>query len=66
MNGTYLTVTEAAEMSDYHPVYLRRLIRAEKIQAIKKGNQWWVDRASLVEYIEMARQADDNRFGAKD
>ena len=32
----WITTTEAAELSGYHPVYLRRLIRGGVIAAEKK------------------------------
>ena len=61
----WISTTEAVELSGYNAYYLRRLIRGKIILAEKKGNAWWVDRMSLVEYIKAAKSADDGRYGAK-
>ena len=47
----WLTVQEAAELSGYHPDYVRQLIRAGKVSAKKFSIVWMVDRASLQSYI---------------
>lgn len=39
--------TGAAELSGYHPEYIRRLPRQGKIGAEKKGRDWWIDRDAL-------------------
>jgi excisionase family DNA binding protein len=62
---TWITVNEGVELSGYHADHLRRLIRAGEITAVKKGNAWWVDKESLVAYIEDARESGDNRRGPK-
>ena len=48
----YLTVEEAAEALSYHPDSVRRIIRAGKLQADKKGIIWLVTRKALQEYRE--------------
>jgi excisionase family DNA binding protein len=65
MAEQWLTVNEAAEISGYHPVYLRRLIRGGEITAEKKGNAWWVDRKALLAYLEAAQKSSDRRWGPK-
>lgn len=62
----WMTVDEAAELSGYHPNYLRALIRAEKIEAVKKGSSWWVSRQSVEDYVAAAKAKDDDRWGPKD
>lgn len=61
----WITTTEAAEMSGYHPVYLRELIRKGEIAALKKGNAWWVDRKALLFYLKAAAKSEDRRKGPK-
>lgn len=65
MTIDWLTTQEAAELSGYHPEYLRDLIRIGAIAATKKGNSWWVDRKSLVAYIKEAEKSKDRRRGPK-
>ena len=48
----WLTTYEAAELADYYPDYIRKLIRAKKIKARKWGWSWQVNRESLMEYVK--------------
>ena len=52
----WITTEEASQLSGYHVVYLRELIRAKKIAAEKKGGSWWVKLESLLEYIKIAQR----------
>lgn len=61
----WITTTEAAELSGYHPVYLRELIRKGEIAALKKGNAWWVDHKALLLYLKAATKSEDRRKGPK-
>ncbi len=61
----WITTEEAVELSGYNLEYMRRLIRNKKIEAEKKGGQYWVKRASLLEYIESSKDTDDKRIGPK-
>lgn len=47
----WIDVREAAEKAGYHPDHLRRLIRHGTIKATKRGTMWWVDKASLLQYM---------------
>jgi hypothetical protein len=47
----WISVTEAANLSDYHPERLRELIREGKIKARKVITVWQVDRGSLDAYL---------------
>ncbi len=62
----WLTTAEAAEQSGYHVIYLRQLIRDGAVQARKFGPLWQVNKQSLLEYIEAAKQSGDKRRGPKD
>ena len=62
----WMTIAEAAQMSGYHPIYLRVLVREGKIHGVKKGMAWWVSRQSVQNYVEEARESGDGRKGPKD
>ncbi len=47
----WITTDEAAEISGYHPEYVRYLAREGRIGAEKKGRDWWIDRDKLREYL---------------
>jgi excisionase family DNA binding protein len=71
----WITTAEAAELTGYHPVHIRRLMREGLIEGKKFGRDWMVNRASVQAYIDKmqelgpakydpwrtgARQTDDN------
>lgn len=64
-NDDWLTVSEAAKLSGYHPEYIRRLIRDGEIEARKFSIVWQVKRESLTAYIENAESKDDKRYTPK-
>jgi excisionase family DNA binding protein len=49
--GEWMTTEEAAQLTGYNPEQIRRLARAGKIKAQKWGNDWMIDKASLLLYI---------------
>lgn len=59
------TIIEAAEKTGYNAEYIRRLVRENKIEAVKIGGILLVKVESLKEYQVKAKQASDNRFGPK-
>ena len=65
MTDEWLTVSQAAELSGYHPEYLRELIRNGKIAGQKFGIVWQVSRRSLLAYCKAADKSDDGRWGPK-
>jgi len=64
-DSEWLTVNEAAEISGYHPEYIRRLIRDGKIEGRKFAIVWQVRRDSLNAYIKNAQTKDDRRYTPK-
>jgi excisionase family DNA binding protein len=46
----YLTVEETAQALGYHAASVRRIIRAGKLHADKKGTMWLIPREALDEY----------------
>lgn len=63
--GEWLSVSQAAEMSGYHPEYIRRLIRRGELEARKFSIVWQVRRESLQAYIQDAQKKEDKRYTPK-
>ena len=61
----WLTVQEAAKLTDYHAEYLRLLIREGKIAARKFGPVWAIDKSSLLTYLKTAEKSTDRRHGPR-
>jgi excisionase family DNA binding protein len=61
----WITVTQAAEISGYNAVYLRRLIRAGKIDYRMFGFMYQVNKKSLLEYLKEAGKKKDKRYSPK-
>jgi len=58
-------VQVAANYSGYSLQYLRRLLRNGKVEGIKIGQLWLVDKGALDAYLKQVRKATDQRFGPK-
>lgn len=58
----WLSVSDAAKLSGYHPEYIRRLIRDGEIEARKFSIVWQVRTKSLNAYVESSQSMDDKRF----
>ena len=63
--NNHISVQVAASYSGYSLQYLRRLLRVSKVEGIKIGQVWLVDKGALDIYIEKAQDATDQRFGPK-
>ena len=61
----WISVTEAANLSGYHPEHLRELIREGRVKARKIVTVWQIERASLEAYIKSATTSADKRRGAR-
>lgn len=61
----WITIAAAAEMSGYHPEYIRELVRQEVIKGRKFATVWQVNRTALIAYIAAAKQSEDRRHGPK-
>jgi excisionase family DNA binding protein len=46
----WITTKEAAELTGYHAVHIRRLLREGTIEGRKFGRDWMIDRESPQEY----------------
>jgi len=51
-----ITLKEATEVSGYHPVYMRRLLRSGRVIGRKYGIGWYVDKSSLLFYMRNGRK----------
>ena len=51
MSDEWLTVSEAAKLSGYHPEHVRRLVRQGSITAKKFSIVWMVSKNSLLSYM---------------
>ena len=67
MPTDWISTEEAAELSGYHPEYIRRLVRRGKIEAARKGAMFWISRASLIAFLKENKKAKakDSRYGPK-
>ena len=63
--NNHISVQAAASYSGYSTQYLRRLLRNGKVDGIKIGQLWLVDKGALDIYIKNAQTATDHRFGPK-
>lgn len=59
----YITTIEAAELSGYNTEYIRQMIRAGTITAVKRGRDWWVDRKSFMGYLRAVRRHKKGHYG---
>ncbi|MEM7334750.1 MAG: helix-turn-helix domain-containing protein [Chloroflexota bacterium] len=61
----WITTAQAAKISGYHLIHLRRLLRAGEIEGQKFGTVWQVSKQSLETYLETAVNSNDKRWGPK-
>ncbi len=65
MTTEWITTSEAAKLSGYHPEYVRELIRRGEIEGRKFATVWQVSKQSLLTYLEAAKDSPDKRHGPK-
>lgn len=61
LNGTLLTVEEAAEHLRLHPSTVYRLARRGELPAVKVGRQWRMDGEALQEWLRANANVRDDR-----
>jgi hypothetical protein len=59
----HISVKDAAGSSSYSLQYLRRLLRCGKLNVLKIGQVWLIDKATFDVCLEDASKATDRRFG---
>ncbi len=57
----WITTKEAAQLTGYTPVHIRRLVSAGKIKGQRWGRDWQIDRQSLMTYIRIAEKLGEKR-----
>ena len=63
--NNHMSVQMAAEYSGYSLQYLRRLLRSGRVEGVKIGQLWLIDKGALEAYLQLAQDAYDQRFGPK-
>lgn len=63
--NNYISVQVAGEYSGYSLQYLRRLLRKGKLEGVKIGQLWLVDKSALDVCLKRVQITADQRFGPK-
>ena len=63
--NNHISVKTAAAFSGYSLQYLRRLLRTSKLEGLKVGQLWLIDKKAFDAYIDKTTKASDRRFGPK-
>ena len=63
--NNHILVQVAGKYSGYSLQYLRRLLRNGRLEGIKIGQLWLVDKGVLDGCLNQVRSATDQRFGPK-
>ena len=66
MAEIWITTSEAANISGYHPDYVRKLLQSDKIVGRKWGQTWMVNRESLSAYLKAVQSKGKKRGPKKD
>lgn len=61
--NNHVSVNAASFCSGYSQQYLRRLLRSGKLTGLKLGQVWLIELGSFDEYLDKARNSQDQRFG---
>jgi excisionase family DNA binding protein len=59
--GDWMTTQEAAELAEYHPNHIRRLVRAGEVNAQRWGNALMISRKSLLAYLSKVKSRGERR-----
>ncbi len=62
MVNNHISVKAAAEFSGYSQQYIRRLLRCGKLDGLRIGHVWLIDKDIFLAYFEKAFQVTDRRF----
>jgi excisionase family DNA binding protein len=63
--NNHISVHAAALYSGYCLQYLRRLLRNGKLEGVKIGQLWLIDKSAIDLYLEQTQDATDQRFGPR-
>ncbi len=59
------SIKEAADVTGYHPEYLRELCRLGRIESLKVGQAYLIRVESLEQYVKQMQETDDGRAGPR-
>ena len=57
----WMTTQQAAELVNYTPEHIRRLVKAGKVKGQRWGRDWQIDRRSLLAYVKSAEKLGQKR-----
>ena len=63
--NNHISVKTGAVFSGYSLQYLRRLLRTGKLDGLKIGQVWLINKQALDSYLENVHRETDRRFGPK-
>ena len=66
MADDWITTNEAAELSGYHPDYIRKLLQGGKLDGRKFGPVWQVKKADLLAYVARMEGQGERRGPKKE
>ena len=58
----WITTAEAAELTGYTDAYLRQLIGRGRLQAKKRGRDWFLGKANVLAYTEEMKRLGPAKF----
>jgi excisionase family DNA binding protein len=58
----WITTAEAAELTGYASAYFRQLIKRGRLQAKKRGRDWFLKRAEVLAYAEEMKQLGRTKY----
>lgn len=61
MSVEWITTNEAADLSGYHPDYVRKLLQTDRVNGRKFGPVWQVDRQDFLNYLERMNEQGEKR-----
>ena len=63
--NNHVSIKTAVVFSGYSSQYLRRLLRNGKLDGVKIGQLWLIDKFALDTYLESSMNIGDGRYGPK-
>ena len=66
MASDWLSISEAVDLSGYHPDHLRELARDGRVEGKKIVTVWQISRKSLVDYLRRSADLGEKRGPKKD
>ena len=58
----WITTKEAAELTGYATAYFRQLIKRGRLEAHKRGRDWFLNRAEVLAYAEEMRRLGREKY----